>query len=208
VTEADLDALRRGDEEAFRAFVRSQHSSMVRLARMYVDDLAIAEEVVQETWVAVLRGLESFEGRSSLRTWIHRILVNVARRYAGRERRSIPFSSVSVAGEDDRAVDADRFQDDGPYAGHWLNLPEDWSARPQERLLSEEVRQVVQEAVDELPPAQREVIVLRDVQGWSGDEVCEQLHLTPGNQRVLLHRARARVRRRLEEYLVPAALPG
>jgi RNA polymerase sigma-70 factor (ECF subfamily) len=208
VTGADLDALRRGDEAAFRALVRSQHSSMVRLARMYVDDLAIAEEVAQETWVAVLRGLGSFEGRSSIRTWIHRILVNVARRYAGRERRSIPFSSVAVAGEDDRAVDADRFQDDGPYAGHWLNLPEDWSALPQERLLSKEVRQVVQEAVDQLPPAQREVIVLRDVQGWSSDEVCEQLDLTPGNQRVLLHRARARVRRRLEEYLVPATLPG
>jgi RNA polymerase sigma-70 factor (ECF subfamily) len=208
VTDADLHALRRGDEAAFRAFVRSQHSSMVRLARMYVDDSAIAEEVVQETWVAVLRGLESFEGRSSLRTWIHRILVNVARRYSGLEFRSIPFSSVAIAGEDDRAVDADRFQDDGPYAGHWLNLPEDWSALPQERLLSKEVRQVVQEAVDELPPAQREVIVLRDVHGWSSDEVCEQLHLTPGNQRVLLHRARARVRRRLEEYLAPATLPG
>lgn len=208
MTDADLDALRRGDEAAFRALVRRHHPSLVQLARMYAYDSAVAEEIVQETWVAVLHGLDGFEGRSSLRTWIHRILLNIAKRYASREHRSIPFSSVGGIDEDDRASDADRFERDGPYAGHWLMLPQDWSVLPQERLLSQELRQVIQEAVDELPPAQREVIVLRDTHGWSSDEVCEYLDLTPGNQRVLLHRARARVRHRLEEYLAPAPLPS
>ena len=163
---------------------------MLRLALIHSPSRAVAEEVVQETWIAVLRSLDSFEGRSSLRTWICRILINTARRRAAREGRSVPFSAVM--GDDEPAVDPARFA-----GGHWIAFPVD----PAERVLGAEVREHIARAIDGLRSPQREVMVLRDVEGWSAEEVCEALALTPGNQRVLLHRARAKVRQALEDLL-------
>jgi RNA polymerase sigma-70 factor (ECF subfamily) len=162
--------------------------------------------VVQETWIAVLRSIDGFEGRASLRTWISRILVNTARRRAGLEGRSLPFSAVGDEGEP--AVDPDWFQHSGRFAGHWLHFPVDPSGLPEERLLAAEVRERVQEAIAELRSPQREVFVLRDVEGWESAEVSELLEITPGNQRVLLHRARAKVRRALEPLLGDEPLPA
>ena len=156
---------------------------------------------MQETWIAVLRGLDGYEGRAALRTWICRILVNIARRRSGREGRSIPFSSVGARADDGPSVDPDRFFAGGPYAGHWQSFPSDWSDVPEERLLGQEVRAVVAEAIGGLKPAQREVITLRDVEGWSAAEASELLGITDANQRVLLHRARTKVRAALERYL-------
>jgi RNA polymerase sigma-70 factor, ECF subfamily len=200
VSAAQLQALRAGDEHAFRVLVREHESLLLRLALLYAPSRAVAEEVVQETWVAVLRGLDGFEGRASLRTWISRILINVARRRAGREGRSIPFSSLASDEEDGPSVDPDRFFADGPYAGHWLSFPSDWSELPEERLLAKEVRAVVDGAIARLTPAQREVMTLRDLEGWSAAEASELLGISDGNQRVLLHRARAKVRDALERH--------
>ena len=194
--EQELVARRRaGDEQAFDALVARHYATMLSVARSYVQTRAVAEEVVQETWIAVLRSLDGFEGRSSLRTWICRILINTARRRAASEGRSIPFSAV--AGDDEPAVDPSRFQREGQWAGHWAAFPVD----PAERVLGAEVREHIDRAIAALRSPQREVIVLRDVEGWSSDEVCEALELTPANQRVLLHRARAKVRHALEDLL-------
>ena len=171
---------------------------MVRLARLYVDEQPVAEDVAQEAWISVLRGIDRFEGRSSLRTWIFRILVNTAKTRARRERRTIPFSALG--GADEPAVEPERFLPDGDaWAGHWSQPPA--PTAPEEELLAGEVRRHLGEAIRSLPPAQRAVIGLRDVEGWSAEEVCELLELTPVHQRVLLHRARSAVRRRLEPYL-------
>jgi RNA polymerase sigma-70 factor (ECF subfamily) len=170
----------------------AEHSSaMLRLALIHSPSRAVAEEVVQETWIAVLRSLHTFEGRSSLRTWICRILINTARRRAAREGRSVPFSAVMEQGGEP-PVDPSRFA-----GGHWIAFPVD----PAERVLGAEVREQIARAIDALGSPQREVIVLRDVEGWPAEEVCEALELTPGNQRVLLHRARAKVRQALEDLL-------
>jgi RNA polymerase sigma-70 factor (ECF subfamily) len=192
--------LRAGDEAAFRELVAEHGSALMRLALIYSPSRAVAEEVVQETWIAVLRAIDGFEGRASLRTWISRILVNAARRRAGLEGRSVPFSTLGDDGAEP-AVDPARFQRDGPRAGHWLARPADPSALPEERLLGAEVRERVQEAITRLRSPQREVFVLRDVEGWPAPEVSELLQITAGNQRVLLHRARAKVRQALEELL-------
>jgi len=194
-----------GDETAFEELVERYHGSLLRLAMTYVRPRSAAEEVVQDTWLGVLRGLPAFEGRSSLRTWIYRILVNQARTRGVRESRSLPFSSL--AGDGEPAVDPDRFLPPGhaAYAGHWAAAPRAWGDLPEEVLLAAETRSEVQRAIDELPPSQREVITLRDVEGWSSAEVREALDLSEANQRVLLHRARAKVRARLEEYLDEAA---
>jgi RNA polymerase sigma-70 factor, ECF subfamily len=179
------------DESEFRALVAEHSSALLRLALIHSPSRAVAEETVQETWIAVLRSLDSFEGRSSLRTWICRILINTARRRAAREGRSVPFSAVvDDAGEP--PVDPARFR-----AGHWVTFPVD----PAERVLGAEVRERIEQAIARLGSPQREVIVLRDVEGWTADEVCDALELTPGNQRVLLHRARAKVRQALEDLL-------
>jgi RNA polymerase sigma-70 factor (ECF subfamily) len=193
-------ALRTGDEAAFRMLVAEHGSPLMRLALMYSPSRAVAEEVVQETWIAVLRSIEGFEGRASLRTWISRILVNTARRRAGLESRALPFSAF---GDDDAepSVDPDRFQHDGPFAGHWSSFPVNPAGLPEERLMAAEVRERVQGAISQLRSPQREVFVLRDVEGWSTPEVSELLEITPGNQRVLLHRARAKVRQALEDLL-------
>jgi RNA polymerase sigma-70 factor (ECF subfamily) len=200
VTDSRLQSLRNGDEEAFRALVREHESLLLRLALVHAPSRAVAEEIVQETWIAVLRGLDGYKGRAALRTWICSILVNIARRRSGREGRSIPFSSVAPE-QDGPSVDPDRFFAGGPYAGHWQSFPSDWSDVPEERLLGQEVRAVVAEAITGLKPAQREVITLRDVEGWSAAEASELLGITDANQRVLLHRARTQVRAALEQYL-------
>jgi RNA polymerase sigma-70 factor (ECF subfamily) len=180
---------------------------MVRLARMFVRDRAVAEEVAQEAWLAALQGLDRFEGRSSLKTWLFRILTNRAKTRAEREARSVPFSALAGAGgEDEPAVDPDRFLGPGEREpGAWASPPRPWETLPEERLVSQETLGRVGAAIEALPDAQREVIRLRDVEGWSAQEVCDALGITDGNQRVLLHRARSRVRQALEDYLGEAA---
>jgi RNA polymerase sigma-70 factor (ECF subfamily) len=200
MTEVDLQALRQGDELAYRRLVKECHSTLIRLAMMYSPSRAVAEETVQETWVAVLRGLDSFAGRSSLRTWICRILVRIARRRAGLESRALPFSSFTEdAGF--QAVEPDKFYQHGPRTDKFIAIPDDWSRLPEDKVLSRELRQVVAKAVATLPAAQRAVITLRDIEGWSSAEVGELLEIQDGHQRVLLHRARSRVRAVLDQYL-------
>lgn len=197
-----VDRLRAGDELAFMMLVDQLQPAMLRVARMFVSNAAVAEEVVQETWLGVLRGLDRFEGRSSLRTWIFRILTNTAKSRGQREGRSIPFSALAGDDLDAPAVDADRLDPRGQDPrGHWSTLPDDWRGIPDDRLLGNETLAVVGRAIDTLPPMQAEVIRLRDVLGWSSDEVRNALDLTETNQRVLLHRARARVRAALERHL-------
>jgi RNA polymerase sigma-70 factor (ECF subfamily) len=196
--------LRAGDQDAFMMLVERHQPAMLRIARMYVSSRAIAEEVVQDTWLGVLRGLDGFQGRSSLRTWMFRILVNTAKSRGQRESRSIPFSSVWAPEADaEPSVSPDRFlaDDQERWPRHWASEPASWETVPEERLLSKETLAKVAAVIDTLPPNQREVIRLRDVQGWTSEEVRNALDLTETNQRVLLHRARAKVRRELERYL-------
>ena len=196
-----LDALRAGDEDAFRALVREYQPSLVRVARIYVPTQAAAEEVAAETWLGVLKGLPRFEGRSSLRTWIFRILTNIAKTRAVREGRTLPFSALSDPGRvPEAAVEPDRFLDpEHPrWPGHWAQKPRAW---PEEALLAAETRERLAEAIDALPATQRAVISLRDLEGWSSEEVRNALDLSETNQRVLLHRARSKVRAALESYL-------
>jgi RNA polymerase sigma-70 factor (ECF subfamily) len=196
-----LEALRAGDEAAFAQLVREYQPSLVRVARIYVSTQAAAEEVAAETWLAVLNGLDRFEGRSSLKTWIFRILTNIAKTRGQRDGRTLPFSALENPGRvPEAALDADRFLDpEHPrWPGHWAVRPEPW---PEDALVAAETQAVVAEAIEALPPAQRAVISLRDVEGWSSEEVRNALELSETNQRVLLHRARSKVRRALESYL-------
>jgi RNA polymerase sigma-70 factor (ECF subfamily) len=198
-----LDALRHGDERAYVALVRRYGGLMQRVALSYVRTPAVAEEVVQETWCAVLTGLERFEGRAALKTWLFRILTNRAKTRGQREARTVPFSSLAGADDgDETAVDPDRFlpADHARWPGHWAASPAQWSTVPHERLLASEVRSHIREAIDTLPERQQAVIVLRDVEGWPPEEVCDVLDVSEGNQRVLLHRARSKVRAELERY--------
>ena len=199
-------ALREGDEAAFRKLAGDYHSSLLRVAQIYVSSHAVAEEVVQETWIGVLRGLDRFEGRSSLKTWIFRILTNIAKTRGEREGRTLPFSALQRPElVPEAAVEPERFRppDDPAWPGHWSSPPQPWNA-PEERLLGDEARRVVDGAIGGLPPAQRAVISLRDVEGWPAEEVCNALGVSETNQRVLLHRARSKVRRALEEYFAEA----
>jgi RNA polymerase sigma-70 factor (ECF subfamily) len=191
------------DERAFAALVDAYGPQMLRLAMVYTPSRAVAQEVVQEAWIGVLEGLARFEGRSSLKTWIFRILVNRAITRGTRERRSAPFSSLWDAnGPGEPAVEPTRFLDETTtWPGHWSAPPTPWDEIPEDRLLSGETLAVVQAAVASLPPGQREVITLRDVDGWTSTEVCNTLEITETNQRVLLHRARSSVRSALEGYL-------
>ena len=199
--EALLARLRAGDERAFEALIERHHATMLAVARTYVRTQAVAEEVVQDAWLGVLKGLDRFEGRSSLKTWTLRILVNTAMSRGVREARSVPFSSLAPEGEDEPAVDPGRFRGPGDaYPGHWSSSLGDWRTLPEETLLGRETLEVVKQAVAELPAAQQRVISLRDIEGWDSEEVCEALELSPGNQRVLLHRARSRVRSALERH--------
>jgi RNA polymerase sigma-70 factor (ECF subfamily) len=202
-----IAALRSGDEAAFEALIERYHRSLLRLAMLYVPSHVVAEDVVQETWVGVFRGISSFEGRSSLKTWIFRILANRARTRGQQEGRSIPFSAAWSSDTDtsEPAVDAERFlPPEHKYAGHWVSFPRNWDALPEERLISQETRAQIEAAIETLPPSQREVITLRDMEGWSSEEVCNVLGVSESNQRVLLHRARSKVRRELERYLEAA----
>jgi RNA polymerase sigma-70 factor (ECF subfamily) len=198
-----LARLRQGDELAFAELVERLYGPMLRLALVHVGNREMAEEVVQDAWVGVLRQLDRFEGRSSLRTWVLRIVGNRAKTRAVRERRTLPFSSLDGLDEPaGPAVEPERFLPPGErWAGHWSSPPRSWREVPEDRLLSRETRDEVERAVAVLPPAQQAVIVLRDVEGMTAAETCELLGLTEGNQRVLLHRARSRVRRALERYL-------
>jgi RNA polymerase sigma-70 factor, ECF subfamily len=193
-------ALRAGDETAFVALVDRYHASLVRLARMYVRQPSVAEEVAQETWLAVLNGIDRFEGRSTLKTWLFRILTNRAKTRGERESRSVPFSSIGDP--DEPAVDPDSFRTEGDqYPGGWKEFPTPWEGDPEERLLAGEARALILDAIEQLPSNQRAVITLRDIEGFDADDVCNVLELSDTNQRVLLHRARSKVRRALEQYL-------
>lgn len=193
-----VERLRNGDEPAFSTLVEQLQGSLTRVARQYVRDQEIAGEVVQETWLGVLRGLDRFEGRSSLKTWIFRILVNRARSRSVREARSVALSNLDADGP---AVDPERFLETGPHAGHWASRPASWEGLPEHTILARETLERVQQAIDQLSPNQREVIILRDIEGWSPPEICNVLEISETNQRVLLHRARSNVRRILEQYL-------
>jgi RNA polymerase sigma-70 factor (ECF subfamily) len=197
-----VERLRAGDESAFMELVDQLQPTMLRVARMYVSTTAVAEEVVQDAWLGVLRGLHSFEGRSSLRTWIFRILTNIAKTRGQREGRSLPFASLAGDDLDAPAVDPGRFDSpEGSSRGRWSTLPDDWTGIPEERLLGHETLDVIGRVIASLPPMQAEVIRLRDALGWTSEEVRNALDLTETNQRVLLHRARAKVRSALERYL-------
>jgi RNA polymerase sigma-70 factor, ECF subfamily len=195
-----IERLLAGDETAFLMLVDQHQPAMVRLAQMYVSSRAVAEEVVQEAWIGILKGLPTFQGRSSLRTWMYKIVTNVAKTRGVREGRSVPFSSI--AGEHDDPVDPSWFQgSDEPYPGGWRTFPDDWRGVPEDRLLGQETLDHISRALDGMPAMQAEVVRLRDVHGWSSDEVCNALDLTETNQRVLLHRGRSRIRRELDAYL-------
>jgi RNA polymerase sigma-70 factor (ECF subfamily) len=196
-----IERLRAGDEAAFMALVERYGPLMLRIALTHVRTRAVAEEVVQEAWLGVLSGIDRFEGRSSLKTWILRILTNRARTRGEREGRSVPLSSLN--GEP--AVDPDRFlgPDHPRYPGGWSAPPHPW---PEQHVLAAETLKHVRAAIERLPARQQEVIVLRDVEGWDAGEVCDALGLSEGNQRVLLHRARSKVRGELERYLEGAGV--
>jgi RNA polymerase sigma-70 factor (ECF subfamily) len=199
---AVVERLRAGDESAFMMLVEQHQAPMLRIAGMYVSSRTVAEDVVQEAWLGILKGLDGFEGRSSLRTWMYRILVNIAKTRGVREGRSVPFSALAGDDATEPAVPEERFHGpDGRFPGGWSSLPHDWRGVPEDRLLGSETLSVIAEAIRRLPPMQAEVIRLRDVLGWSSEEVRNALDLTETNQRVLLHRARSRVRAAVEGYL-------
>ena len=204
-----LAALRSGDEDAFCALVDTYGAAMHRLARTFVRSSAVADEVVQEAWIGALRGLDRFEGRSALKTWLLRIVVNIARTHAVREARAVPFSSLELAreaSEYEPALPVDRFQGpDGQHPQRWVSFPLPWSSEPDSALLSAETRELIADTIAGLPDGQRIVISLRDVEGWDSAEVCSVLELSETNQRVLLHRARAKLRAALESYLTNEA---
>jgi len=198
-----LQRLRHGDADAFAEIVAGWSPMMLRLARAYVSSDASAQEVVQETWLAVVKGLDRFEGRSSVRTWVLSILRNIGKSRGVREARTLPWSSLQRDEDDGPAVDPDRFRGpDDPWPGHWtpVGSPRRWEATPEDASLASEVWHELTAALAGLPDRQRTVVGLRDVHGLSSAEVCSLLGLTPGNERVLLHRGRSRLRSRLEEY--------
>jgi RNA polymerase sigma-70 factor (ECF subfamily) len=207
--EADLiDRLRTGDEATFVCLVETFSASLKRLALAFVSTDAVAEEVVQETWLAVLTGITRFEGRSSVKTWIFKILTNRAKTRAIRERRTINFSELEDPKEPGQpAVDPARFlpADHPTHPGHWASPPEAWSGSAEDAVVAHEMMGVLQRELERLPPAQRVVVALRDVHGWPAAEVCDVLGLSEANQRVLLHRGRSRLRGVMEAYFAENA---
>lgn len=198
--QALLARIRTGDGDAFDALVRRHHGRLLRLARLFVSTSASAEEVVQDTWVAVLDGLDGFEGRSSLLTWISRILVNRAKTRGVREARTLPFSAMGDGTQEamESDVDAERFTE----KGKWSAPPAQWEETTPDRLVgNQQLMALLEVELRELPERQRLVVVLRDTLGWTAEEVCNVLEVNETNQRVLLHRARARLRSRLEAHL-------
>ena len=202
-----VPALRRGDEAAFEWLLDRYSAPLCRLARSYVSNAAAAAEAVQETWLAVITGIDRFEQRSSLKTWVHRILVNVARSKGVKEHRTVPFASLGEElDRDERSVDPDRFRGHRDHwPGHWAAPPVAWDEEPEDHLLGRETLSIVGNAISALPPNQRAVITLRDLQGWDSVEVCNALEISETNQRVLLHRARSKVRCALEAHFEEAA---
>jgi len=206
-----LERLRQGDEAAFASLVDRHHGALLRLAMAYVSDRSIAEEVVQETWMGVLEGVDRFEGRSSLKTWIFRILTNKAKTRGVRESRHVSFSPLAASEEnpEEPAVDPTRFQTTGHWAGYWVSYPQPWDENtPEKLLLSQEGTTFLEQAIEALPGKLRQIIVMRDVEGLSSDEACNILGISETNQRVLLHRARSRVRKALEKYLEGGVRPA
>lgn len=198
-------ALRAGDEASFLALVSRYHRAMVRVARAYLPSDAAAEDAVQDAWLGVLRGIDGFEARASVKSWIFRIAVYCAKTRRARDGRLVPLSSLEDEDEDGPAVDPGRFQPEGArYANHWSSPPEAWT---DERLQAAETAALVKDEIERLPPAQRTVITLRDVEGLDAAEVCAILGVTEGNQRVLLHRARSKVRAALERHMKEGARP-
>jgi RNA polymerase sigma-70 factor (ECF subfamily) len=196
-------ALRDGDEDAFRDVVARYHSSLLRVAMIYVNNRSVAEEVVQETWLGVIRGLDRFQGRSLFKTWIFRILTNIAKTRGARESRTLPFSSLAYEdAEGGPSVGPERFFAAGErWASHWASPPQSWAETPESKLLSRETLGVVRSAIETLPPMQAQVLTLRDIEGWPAEEVCALFEISEANQRVLLHRARSKVRAELERHL-------
>jgi RNA polymerase sigma-70 factor, ECF subfamily len=195
-------ALKNGDERAFAALIETYHTQMIRVATAFVSDPAVAEEVVQETWIGLLRGIGRFEGRSSLKTWVFSILLNKAKSIAKREVRHRHVTIYEEGASTASSVPPSRFHPAGhPEAGHWAIKPQNWNNLPEEQILSQETLAYLQAAILELPANQREVLVLRDVEGWDTADVCNVLNISETNQRVLLHRARSKVRAMLEDYL-------
>ena len=193
--------LKAGDELAFRSLIDEYNAPLRRVARNYVATDAAADEVVQDTWVGVLRGIDRFEQRSSLKTWIYRILLNIARTRGVRDKRSIPFASLGSDDEDGPTFEPERFQHaNDPHPGHWAAFPTRWHDQPEIRAVGHETIAVVRAALEMLPPNQQDVVRLRDIEGWTSTEVCNALDLTETNQRVLLHRGRAKLRAALEMY--------
>ncbi len=196
-----IAALRRGDEAAFAQFVDQHSASMLRVARGYVASREIAEEVVQETWIALLKGIDGFEGRSSLRGWLFAVMINIAKARGIRERRE---ADVAIAAFTGGTVDPARFRaGNDPWPGHWKNdeAPSPFPDTPEGSTLGRELVEVARREIDKLPPRQRTIVTLRDVLGFESREVCEMLDISVGNQRVLLHRGRAAIRQVLEDYL-------
>ena len=194
-----VKALTARDPDAFAYLLDHYHLPLVRLARQYVPNRAVAEEVAQETWLAVIEGIDRFEQRSSIKTWLFRILINIARSRGVQERRSIPFATTATL-DDEPAVDPRRFRRLAKHSrGQWKRPPHPWG-NPEQRALDAETLETIRRAVDRLPPDQREVITMRDLLGWTAAEVCDALEVTDANQRVLLHRARSKVRGQLERH--------
>lgn len=192
-----VSRLRDGDEAAFAELVDRHHASMVRLARMFVGSQANAEEIVQETWLAVIDAIDRFEGRSSVKTWLFGILTNQAKKRAKKDKRTGAWSSLfDTEMDEELSTEPERF--DG--GGRWTRPPIRWKIDPEERMMKQKLLEVVQEALEQLPASQQSVVWLRDVEGLGSEEVCRVLELTPGNQRVLLHRGRARLRKAVEAY--------
>jgi len=199
-----LARMREGDEAAFTELVDSLHTKLVRFARGFVHDEATAQDVVQEAWLGALNGLATFEGRSSLSSWIFSITANKAKTRAVRDARTTPFTALAAqeASGSEYAVSPDRFLDaSAEWPGHWARQPAAWGDRPEERLLQSEIAAELFRIIDGLPPAQRAVLLLRDVEGYDAGAVCNILDLSETNVRVLLHRARSKVRGALETYL-------
>jgi len=203
--EAELvKALQRGDEQVFATVMDWYSGSLLRLAMSFVPSRAVAEEVVQETWMGVLEGIGRFEGRSSFKTWLFRILTNRAKTRGTRERRYEPFglAGADADGDEGPSLEDSLFVAEGSGKGHWLDPPQGWEPdTPERALLSKECRMAIEQAIGELPENQRQVITLRDVEGVSAEEVCNILSISETNQRVLLHRARTKVRRVLDPYV-------
>jgi RNA polymerase sigma-70 factor (ECF subfamily) len=201
-----VERLRNGDEATFAGLIDTYSAPLLRLAITFVQSPSVAEEVVQETWMAVVTGIDRFEGRSSVKTWLFKILTNKAKTRALRERRTIPFSAFEVDTADEPAVDPDRFlpASHPQWPGHWATAPQPWSMGPEGTALDRETLGVLRRALEALPRAQRAVVALRDVHGLPAAEVCEALDLTEANQRVLLHRGRSRLRAVLERYFADA----